>query len=325
MRLPDCNINFVFCSDTCFDSKSYIDNDWAWVGTGYGGKTTNLNYIKEYAEGPLDTLYLGVIFDDKVQLGLAAATIEAAISATPAIPPPPFKPDFDKNQALRYAKLSQLAYQPYSEVQKQLPTFKLVAQLQIFDKGTDTHGFIASDDESVVVAMRGTKSITNLITDIKFVRKRIDSNGQAFASRGFVNALETVYDAIKSKLEPDIGKKEIFVTGHSLGGALATLISYRISRQRDDAQPVQYVYGCPPTGDITLSTYFKGMDSNTITIQNDPISSGKLVSLGAWAGLYKPVDVKFLPKAAGHGIADYIKQLEELRESQGVRIQVHFK
>ena len=257
-------------------------------------------------------LYLGIIFDDTTQLGFASSAIEAAISATPALPPAIFEPAFDKTEALRYAKLSQLAYQPYSEVQKELSKYNLTAEMQIYDASTDTNGFVACDDVSIVVAFRGTKSFANFLTDARFIRKRIDSNGHLFAHKGFVTALEAVYASIEDKIRPYIGKKAFYITGHSLGGALATLTTYRISHKFSNALPIQYVYGCPPVGDINLANYFEGMDSNTITIQNDPVSSGAMISGGAWVGLYKPVEVKFLPQAASHGIADYIEQLEKL-------------
>ena len=97
---------------------------------------------------------MGAIFDwngsSYAQIGMAASTIEAAVSATPALPPAIFEPDYDKDEALRYAKLSQLAYQPYSTVQQQLPNYNLVAEMQIYDSKTDTNGFIASDEVSVV-------------------------------------------------------------------------------------------------------------------------------------------------------------------------------
>ena len=304
---------FVHFSENCFDSNGYIDNDWQWVGTGQSG-TTKLNYITETAEGPTNTLYLGVIFDDKTQLGFAASTVEATISATPALPPATFEPDFDKTEALRYAKLSELAYEPYSTVQAELHKFNLKAVMQIHDSSTDTNGFIASDDVSVVVAFCGTniKSLSNILTDLRFTRKHVDSDGASLAHGGFVDALNTVYASIENALQPYIGKKKLYITGHSLGGALATLASYRISLHYDRAQPIQYVYGCPPVGDNNLAKYFMGMDTNTITIQNDPVSSGFLISLGPWGGLYKPYEVKFLPQAAGHGIADYIQQLKQL-------------
>ena len=286
------------------------------MGNGKAGKT-KLNYIKEEEEGPINKQYVGTIFDGSRsaygQMGIAASTIEAAISVTPAVPPPEFSPDFNKTEALRYAKLSQLAYQPYSKVIQELPKYNLVAEMQIYDQSTDTNGFIASDDVSVVVVFRGTASWKNILTDLWFVKSRIDPDDKVCAHKGFVTAMNTVYKSIEAKLMPYLGKKKLFVTGHSLGGALATLLTYRISRAYNSSKPIQYVYGCPPVGDIALDTYFNGMDSNTITIQNDPISSGKLILLGEWNGLYKPNLVMYLPGTAYHWIADYIHQLENLR------------
>lgn len=282
--------------------------------------TTKLSYIKEYREGPTNTQYVGAIFDwsdpgdayQYVQIGLAAFTIQAAVSATPELPPAIFEPDFDKDEVLRYAKLSQLAYEPYSVVEQQLPDYNLVAEMQIYDPNTDTNGFIASDDSCIVVAFRGTNSWTNFLTDTWFVRMPIVPGSETFAHKGFLTAFNAVYGSIEAKLKPCLGKKKLFVTGHSLGGALATLLTYRISLAHGNSQPIQYVYGCPPVGDIDLATYFRGMESNTITIQNDPFSSGKLILLGEWAGWYKPDLVKYLPQAAGHRIANYIEQLENL-------------
>lgn len=306
---------FFSCRDVCFNPDSYIDSDWQWVGTG---GITKLNYIKEHAEGPVENQYLGAIFDwingAYVQIGLASGTILASVSATPAIPPPDFQPDFDKDVALRYAKLSQLAYQQYSEVEAMLPSFNLHSEMQIYDASTDTNGFIASNDSSIVVVFRGTdiKSWKNIFTDLWFLRKRVVSQRPTYAHGGFVTAFNNVYTSIKNKLEPSLGGKKLFVAGHSLGGALASLLTYRISLDYSEAQPAMYVYGCPPVGDYNFARYFYGMDSNTITIQNDPVSSGTLILLGPWAGLYKPVQVKYLPKTAGHAITDYIQQIEKL-------------
>ena len=95
------------------------------MGNGQAGRT-KLNYIKEEEEGPTNKQYVGAIFDYSssasayMQNEIAASTIEATISTTPAVPPPEFSPDFKKDEALLYAQLSQLAYQPYSEVIQEL-------------------------------------------------------------------------------------------------------------------------------------------------------------------------------------------------------------
>ena len=299
--------------DWSFGSNSYIDNDWQWVGHGYK-EETKLNYIKEYAEGPLNNQYVGAIFDSKhkmyVQIGVAAQTIRVIISATPK-QPPPFEPDFPKDVALRNACLSNLAYNPYSDVERELPKYSLKAEMQIFNSGTDTHGFIASDRSSVVVAFRGTNSLTNVLTDLWLTKVPIVTGGP-LVHHGFCYAFNTVYDAIEKKLRPDLGKKKLFITGHSLGGALATLLTYRISLAHPDSHPHLYVYGCPPVGEKNFATHFGGMVSNVITIDGDPFSTGEILMLGPWDGLYKPVKVKYLPCVGGHGIAYYIQQLKAL-------------
>lgn len=296
---------FWLHSDTHFHPNSYLQ--WKWVGYGKQG-CKKLNSIKERADGIVNTLYLGVIFNDKTQLGFAATKIEAAITTTSALAPATFKPEFDATKALLYAQLSNLAYESYSDVKQKLSDYNLTAEMEISDDSWDTQGFIASNQTSVVVAFRGTYSFTDFVTDSMFFLKPIEKDGKIRAHTGFVNALDAVYAEVEKKLQGFIGKKDLYFTGHSLGGALATLASYRISQKFHSADPKQYVFGCPPVGDVNLANYFEKMDSNTITIVNDPVSS-----IGPWTGLYKPVDVKFLPKHAGHSILYYIEQLKDLQ------------
>ena len=104
----------------------------------------------------------------------------------------------------------------------------------------------------------------------------------------------------------------MWITGHSLGGALATLTAYRLYDERPPRNIELYVYGCPPSGDWQLANFFKPYFSFVITIEGDPVSSGALLGLGAWVKLFKPNGVHYLPRAGGHGIKDYINQLKKL-------------
>ena len=117
---------------------------------------------------------------------------------------------------------------------------------------------------------------------------------------------------IASKLENILGKNTLYITGHSLGATLASLLMYRFSLEHSGVRPTMYVYGCPPVGDTTFAKCFEDMDSHTITIPNDPVSSGAILKLGHWDGLYKPATVKYLPQDAGHEIRYYITELEKL-------------
>ena len=213
--------------------------------------------------------------------------------------------------ALRCAELSKLAYLPYPVVLERLPGYGLQAEMELCDKDTDTQGFIASDSSSIIVVFRGSDSFIDVITNLKFEPVPIGP-GQPLAHEGFVKALNAVYTSIDEKLKPHLGQKQLFITGHSLGAALASLLSYRLSVNYPTCQPNLYAFACPPVGDKNFSKSFQGSPSNIITIDGDPISTGLLVMLGKAIGLHKPVEVKYLPEDGGHAVAGYVEQLEKL-------------
>ena len=292
------------------------------MGKGQRG-TKKLNCIeaKESGGKDLDMEYLGVIFDyigkNYVQLGYANTTIEAVISQADELPPADFKVDFNKEEALKFARLSSLAYKNYSEVRKQLPTYGLKAAMEI-NKGSltaKTVGFVASNDASVVVAFRGTvlTSFRNLLTDVWAKKSPISPGNPVKAHLGFVSALDLVYSDVVGFLEKNSPGKKLYITGHSLGGALASLLGYRlIQDSKYKFSPIQYVYGCPPVAEPAFAYSFNADVSSTITITGDPISTGVLIRLSGLQNLFKPNEVKYLPKSGGHSISTYIEQLKKL-------------
>ena len=263
-------------------------------------------------------MYVGPVFGSSygTQIGFAPRIIQATIANTPAAPRPIFDPQFNIHEGLVFAELSQLAYETYDFVQTEVRKFNLEAVCCIYDYVSDTNGFIASNDTTIVVAFRGSASFSNWVTNLYALRKKITSTSQVYAHKGFVDAQNSVYDSIKGCIQSDLGSKKLILTGHSRGGALASLVAYRVSLTHRNSEPVLYVYGCPPVGDADFSKYFRGMSSYVITIEGDPVSTGSLITIGPWMGLYKPMKEFYLPKAAGHGIADYIEQLENAAVQQ---------
>ena len=306
---------YFFRSDISFGPKGYLR--WQWVGPGYA-KETKLKYIKEEKESAIIVSYVGPVFDwinnAYQQIGFASTVIQAAVSTTPAKPKPEFNPGFNVQEALTFAYLSELAYERYHTVEQDAKKYGLEAKLRIYHQKTDTNGFIASNDTTLVVAFRGTnkKSIKNILTDAKFLKKAVD-NGQVQCHGGFVDASNGVYQSIEEYVEKHLGNKKLFITGHSLGGALASILTYRLSLKYKQLHPTMYVYGCPPTCDKKFSNKFDLISSYVITIEGDFISSGHATTLGSWVGLYKPLEVYFLQNAAGHSITYYIDQLKKLQ------------
>ncbi len=124
---------------------------------------------------------------------------------------------------------------------------------------SDTQGFIArvdvgaSDGERekfLVLSFRGTepKKALDIKTDLDAVMIEVDGIGddQAKVHRGFMQSFETVRDRINGILRQDENKGlPVFVTGHSLGGALAIVATRYIANRSLGAC---YTFGGPRVG-----------------------------------------------------------------------------
>ena len=301
-----------FCSTSDYDPEEYIK--WQYVGREQQG-SHKMSYIKEENPGPTNNVYVGPIFDNTdQQIGLAATIIEAVISVDHPLPPATFKPGFDKDEALQNAKLSSLAYEEYSTVQQQIASYGLTADMRIYDAKTDTHGFIASNKDSVVIVFRGTNSLSNWLTDLRFTTEPIIDGQPYLAHNGFLQVFKKVYKSIEAHVMPLLGTKKIYTTGHSLGGALASLLAFYISYKYKNTKLIHNAFGCPPVGNMELSQYFEDKHSHIITIQNDPVATGSVIRLTAGHGFFQPHHVMFLPETGSHSILNYIKQLENLHQ-----------
>ena len=136
----------------------------------------------------------------------------------------------------------------------------------LFDLGTDTQGFVAvrrSDDETsmAVVSFRGTQLqqvrdwVTNLRVDKVAVKSDVPGSSKTLGHvhKGFNEA----FKSIESKLTEYLAGYEdipLYITGHSLGGALATLATWYISGEKLAAC---YTFGAPRVGDDKLLNYFR--------------------------------------------------------------------
>ena len=175
--------------------------------------------------------------------------------------------EFEIGNARAMAWMSQLAYETDEpdKITKILQSFGLdlveggvlVEESKTVLPKASTHCFVASHPKAVIVAFAGTDpvSLANWISDFD---AHLDVT--TGAAEGYEVAAAVVWSELKQLLEecvPPGGK--IFVTGHSLGGALAAHIANRISTElraeQADVEAV-YTFGMPRPGNKAFAELY---------------------------------------------------------------------
>lgn len=124
---------------------------------------------------------------------------------------------------------------------------------------TDVVGFMAVDStaQEIVISVRGSMSLTTWIGDVIWERElQASLCDGCWAHFGFLSAYHEIASAVNtslasaSRLFPGY---KVTVTGHSLGGAVATLLGMQIRDAGHDADI--YTYGSPRVGNEALARY----------------------------------------------------------------------
>jgi triacylglycerol lipase len=189
----------------------------------------------------------------------------------------------------------------------------------------DTQALVCSDPEVLLIAFRGTEAtdlkdwLTNVQVDL------IDgpiANADNKVHRGFKEALDAAWPQLEAAINDlRTQNQPIWITGHSLGAALATLAAARLSlgdglkNQRLDVQGL-YTFGQPRTGDRGFATAFdrrfagrcfRLVNNNDIVTEVPP----KDFLLRYWhvdRMIYIDADGKFRS-----GVTTFIKTLDRIR------------
>ena len=130
---------------------------------------------------------------------------------------------------------------------------------------TDTQAFMATNRNTIIISVRGTEGpfSQDLVQDVKSSMiscpEPLAQIGSAHT--GFLQAFEYLWEFVHSYCEkhsegPDGKPKSIFVTGHSLGGAVATLLACAISTNFKRNPVTLYTYAAPRIGDTVFARHW---------------------------------------------------------------------
>ncbi|KAJ7623871.1 alpha/beta-hydrolase [Mycena polygramma] len=166
---------------------------------------------------------------------------------------------------VRYTKYSAAAYQLFCPI----PLGNTL--VQSFATG-DGHGFIARDDtrKEIVVSFRGSFSLEDVATDLDVFLTPFVSLGvhKPFnVHSGFLAAYNDVAEVILTTVKAQLAKfpkYNVVITGHSLGGALASLCASSLKPMLPGVAMKLYTFGQPRTGDAQFAAFVE----STIGVNN---------------------------------------------------------
>jgi hypothetical protein len=183
---------------------------------------------------------------------------------------------FDAGLALEMGKLVVVAYEQFKIFRQasapwQLPeTYELLREFSAKPPGhgLEKFGFVARRraDKQVYVIFRGTVSPGDWLADLDFVQVK-QKNGWGYAEVGFSEIYKGCSESILAALRDAGSPKHVFVSGHSLGGALSTLCAADIKASTGAATSL-YTFASPRTGDRTFAEKFNDQCPDTFRIVN---------------------------------------------------------
>jgi triacylglycerol lipase len=151
--------------------------------------------------------------------------------------------------------------------------FKLIHTIYAFagveEPEAEPFGFIAESNNEIVIAFRGTDSFKDNESDQDLYQVEypfVENVGKTH--RGFTCIYQSARNEMMRELMKLSRDKKLFITGYSLGGALAVLCSFDIAINTDYKTPYVYTFGSPRVADPEFAYRFDQTVKNSVRIFN---------------------------------------------------------
>ena len=106
---------------------------------------------------------------------------------------------------------------------------------------------VTNDPNTLIVAVRGTSDRTDVRVDLDHEILKAWDEADVDAHKGFTDSAKLVYDAFEEHVPP--GTPEIWITGHSLGGAVAHVYARHLlaAPEHPNLKVTLVTFGSPET------------------------------------------------------------------------------
>jgi len=212
---------------------------------------------------------------------------------------------FSEQSAL-FARLSNLAYQKPEDAKK---LFKKAGFTEITYYGNDgSNAYVIESDVDIVIVCRGTevKERNDIKADLNI--DRVPSRtGIGLVHRGFRNYTDKIWEPIKSHIK-ETKEKTLWMTGHSLGAAMATLMARRCVLDISMKVPTLFTYGSPRVGNRVYIDEF-----NTQLVHHRWVNDGDIVTKVPFSPFYYHCGIMHHISSAGKVTVEYDRKISWTR------------
>ncbi|MDD5539006.1 MAG: lipase family protein [Candidatus Omnitrophica bacterium] len=216
---------------------------------------------------------------------------------------------YSDRTAVTMAAMAKAAYKSGDDIRNEIAPFHFSLVDEFHEKDTD--GYLArhNEKEMIVVAFRGTeiskkKQFEDVKTDLKARLKDIGSGAKVHT--GFWDSYGLVAGKIEKHLA-DFPGYAIYITGHSLGGALAVVCARQLN---DDNIAACYTFGSPRVGNLKFIDKVK-VPIYRVVNADDGVPRIPPPGWGVQILLFLSAFLTFLPSNLYMALARYLNGIRE--------------
>ena len=250
-----------------------------------------------------------------------------------------------KEKRVLFAKLSGIAYDDIKDARLSAKRLGFTKTVLIDIEGAQTYVFSSKYD--VAIACRGTEpsEMNDVYADLEIFKA--DSVTGNKIHQGFKEEVDKVYSDVESLLDRISKNKSIWACGHSLGGAMATILAQRLEYKDGHDIDTLFTYGSPRAGGPMFSEWCDNNLNHQRFVNNNDVvpcvpsflrwrhngkcfyikSTGQITNLGRWSterirdkgwSLLTTIIKGRLDFVADHNIDDYILHLENDQKLENI-------
>ena len=166
---------------------------------------------------------------------------------------------------------------PYKETDCDNVLYKCSKIPLLLSSHNDCQILICKYENYLSLCFRGTESKEDILVDLNIIKVPfnldiIDEENIPYVHKGFYNQFNSLKDDINKEIKKHLDNNEnikLIFSGHSLGGAIATIASLHFKYKYPNQDISCITFGSPRVGCINFANLFNNKINNSVRFVND--------------------------------------------------------